>query len=117
MSYTRVIPRDLFNEANLLKCLGRLWICLENNPRAILGDNDAEHGGEPFHIEQSDDDGSISVTNVPLHINGFQWRLSRPLNSREAWPLWMTSPDDETHEPVFDDNGNLSPEFLALIAD
>ncbi len=30
MTYKRVIPRDLFNEANLLKCYGALWIALDN---------------------------------------------------------------------------------------
>ncbi len=27
--YARVIPRDLFNEANLLKCFGNLYLRLE----------------------------------------------------------------------------------------
>lgn len=27
--YIRVVPRDLFNEGDLLKCYGRLWILLD----------------------------------------------------------------------------------------
>lgn len=81
----------------------------------MIGDSYSEHGGEPFRIEQSPDDGSIAVTNVPLHIDGVRWHLSRPLNSRAPWSLWVTSPDDEIQEPVFDDEGNLSSEFMALV--
>lgn len=36
MSYFRVIPRDLFNEASLLKCYGRLAILLDDM-RSPLG--------------------------------------------------------------------------------
>jgi hypothetical protein len=36
VSYFRVIPRDLFNEASLLKCYGRLAILLDDM-RSPLG--------------------------------------------------------------------------------
>jgi hypothetical protein len=43
MGYTRVIPRDLFNEANLLKCIGGLYIALEHvESRAPTGCRDAD---------------------------------------------------------------------------
>ena len=43
--------------------------------------------------------------------------LARPLNSREEWPLWVEMIDREEVEPfeVFIGDGNLSPEFLALL--
>lgn len=56
MSYNRVIPRDLFNESSLLKCLGRLYICLENTPGHAA---ELQQVGREFDIRQSDDDGSI----------------------------------------------------------
>lgn len=31
MTYLRVIPRDLFNEAKLLKCLGKLYLEAEKS--------------------------------------------------------------------------------------
>lgn len=117
MTYTRVIPRDLFNEADLLKCYGRLWILLDETRghSARLGDAESEHSGAPFEIRQDEADGSISVANVPFTIRGERWRLSRPLNCRSPWPLWCSSPDEETCERVFTEEGRFSPEFVQLI--
>ena len=118
MSYIRVIPRDLFNESSLLKCYGRLYICLENTPghRAELREEFAP--GDAFKVRQSNDDGSISLANVGLYVRGERVPLSRPLNSRDAWPLWAIIQDaegDEEEIEVFTGEGDLSPEFLAFI--
>lgn len=114
MTYRRVIPRDLFNEANLLKCLGRLWICLDDrggHRAELLG----PIGRQGFDVRQSDMDGSISAENVHLLIAGYEaGRLWRPLNSREDWPLYLTDERDGEIE-VFDDQGNLSAEFWDVI--
>lgn len=114
MSYTRVIPRDLFNEASLLKCYGKLWHILEGNPKARFPDEPVES----FDIVQSISDGRIWVENLPLVIDGAKYRLSRPLNSRELWPLYAECMDDfEVEEiQVFTDDGDLTPEMKALIA-
>lgn len=115
--YDRTIPRDLFNEADLLKCYGRLWILLHTkqiNHVAQLGEED-QPKGTPFEICQNWSDGSLTVENVPFRINGQRWLLSRPLNSRNPWPLECTSSDEGIIERVFTDQGELSPEFLALI--
>jgi hypothetical protein len=114
MSYLRVIPRDLFNEANLLKCLAHLWLILERDHYQ------AEFGVESvdeFMIEQDPNDGSISVVNVPFSVRGKPARLSRPLNSRQPWPLYLEMIDDQDFDPiqVFDINGRLSGDFRNLI--
>lgn len=116
MSYLRVIPRDLFNEADLLKCCGRLWICLDNlgDANAVLGDDDGEHDGSPFDIQQDEGSGALTVANLRFLIHGRPWRLTRPLNSREPWPLYAER--DEDCVSVFTGEGELSPEFRALIA-
>jgi len=114
MSYLRVMPRDLFNEAGLLKCLGRIWINVEN----AAGNNPArhiamEHDGSAFVINQNDADGSISISNVMIHIYGEALNLSRPLNSREAWPLWVedvNSSGDFDPIEVFAEDGAFSPD-------
>lgn len=119
MTYKRVIPRDLFNEANLLKCLGQLVVKLdERRSFASLKASEANPFAG-FMIEQSPDDGSISSATLIFMIKADNYRLYRPLNSREVWPLWvgagwMTDPDFEDLA-VFDDEGELSPEFIALI--
>lgn len=115
MSYRRVLPRDLFNESNLLKCYGRLWIILSemDNHQARFEMEEVES----FEVFQSSGDGSLFVDNLPLTVGEHDYRLKRPLNSREPWPLYADSMDDPDFEmvPVFDDEGNLTDEMLSLI--
>ena len=110
-NYIRVLPRDLFNEASLLKCYGRLWILL---------DETADHGArfetsdvDVFDIAQDASSGAITVRNVTFTVRDIERRLTRPLNSRRAWPLYVESDDDDI--AVFDDAGNLSDEMRAFI--
>lgn len=109
--YMRVIPRDLFNEANLLKCFGQLYLQLE-----ILNTPDVEllHDGEAFDIGQHGDSGGLYIRNVSLIVRGEAMPIHRPLNSRYAWPLYLTTADDEEIS-VFDDNGRLSNEMLQFL--
>lgn len=107
MGYHRVIPRDLFNDADLLKCIGRLWILTDGIDGVFWTNPQAR---ESFQIFQNDDDGSTYVQNVTLYIRNERCRLSRPLNSREPWPLYLTFPDDSVI-PVFDGQGGLSSEM------
>lgn len=113
MTYSRTIPRDLFNEASLLKCLGYLWIQLERTAghhRAAL----SQGAGQPFQIEQDPSDGSIYVANLTFGVHGSNVHLFRPLNSRERFPLWARFGDplgDFEDVEVFDAVGQLSEEF------
>lgn len=110
--YERVIPRDLFNEANLLKCLGTLYIRLEmlNIPNVEL-----YHDGKAFDVIQSEDSGSLHLRNVQLIVNDHEAFLWRPLNSRGAWPLYLTTEEEEEIE-VFDEEGALSAKMVKYIA-
>jgi hypothetical protein len=112
MTYQRVIPRDLFNEANLLKCYGQLWLKLEmyGNQGASL-----EHYGNFFITEQDSDDGSLSIYNIRLIIGSETFRLRRPLNSREPWPLYCYLQEAAEELAIFTDDGELTEEFLALL--
>lgn len=111
MSYVRVIPRDLFNEANLLKCLGQMVLLLERREHTAYLVEPTSAG--PFQIEQDPASGAISVVNLPFTIGGKPYRLTRPLNSRRPWPLYCEDEDDAT--AVFEDDGLLTQEFLELI--
>lgn len=119
MTYARVIPRDLFNEADLLRCIGRLAIALgspeTNGHDAGLGD---PVDGEAFDIQQDPNDGSISVANVPLIVSGRNVRLYRPLNSRQPLPLWVAAgeiaPALEDFR-VFEEDGALTDDFRQFI--
>ena len=114
--YRRVLPRDLFNEGSLLKCYGRLWILLSeiNGHNAQIAEEDVDH----FVIQQNEATGGLIITNLTFLVDGIPYRLERPLNSREAWPLIVTEraedPDFDEVE-VFDDDGNFTEEMLDLI--
>jgi hypothetical protein len=113
MTYRRVVPRDLFNEGDLLKCYGRVWILLQGGAfDASLGEGE----GDPFDIQQDESDGSLSIPSLPFTIRGAVWRLWRPLNSREPWPLRASSPDEEQTVDVFTADGHFSQEFLAVLS-
>ncbi|MFK4706053.1 hypothetical protein ABIC83_002892 [Roseateles asaccharophilus] len=111
MSYKRVIPRDLFNEANLLKCYGRIYICLE--PFAIPGVM-LEHVGQTFDVEQDPSSGNLYVANIHLNVHGTRYRLERPLNSRESWSLFLTDAQGDEVE-LFDSHGDFTEELLDFI--
>lgn len=113
MSYLRVIPRDLFNEANLLKCMGRLWILAETTSGVVSVEFAGEGTDAPFDIHQDESTGEIFVANVWVTVNGRIVAIRRPLNSREDWPLYA-SLWDEGPVPVFDDAGKLTEDFLQL---
>jgi hypothetical protein len=116
-NYIRVLPRDLFNEASLLKCYGRLWILLDEmrDHCAAFVTEDAD----AFDIAQDEASGSIYVQNIDFQVMGISCRLTRPLNSRSSWPLYVEDMDERNGfdpVPVFDDNGNLSVDMMTLIA-
>lgn len=112
MSYQRVIPRDLFNEANLLKCLGQLYLELERyGMEAALHPYDELSG---WTISQNSADGSIQVDNIQFWVRGKLVKLTRPLNSRQPYPLWAY-PDEETEIAVFTTAGKLSPMMVRFL--
>lgn len=118
MSYMRVIPRDLFNEANLLKCYGQLWLKLEpyfNSGIKLIFVDEAIPWHAPFDIQQDPSNGSLTIKNIILTIHGKTFELERPLNSRDPWPLYAN--DYKNHESfkVFTEDGHLNPEFLEVI--
>lgn len=116
MSYRRVIPRDLFNEGNLLKCYGQLYMELEKlgmEDCLMVSTSIADHG---FRVYQTSADGSTSLDNVFLVVRRERVRLSRPLNSREPFPLWLHTGDNEDYEfLVFDDRGRFTEAMRAFL--
>lgn len=123
MSYTRVIPRDLFNEANLLKCLGQLYLKLEQGYQRIAElEFDAEQS-ETFDIQRNDDSGDIYVDDIKLKIfrsplnAGLPWyhTLFRPINSREPYPLWLTTSWNTDPIQVFNPDGELSNDMVTWL--
>lgn len=116
MSYMRVIPRDLFNEAKLLKCLGRLWIEAERNHPILKVTFGPEEGDgnrdDPFEIVQDAGTGAIFVANVFVFVDGKAVHVYTGLNAREDWPMYADWGDHT--ELVFDEGGNVRQPFLIL---
>ena len=116
MGYHRVLPRDAFNEANLIKCYGQLWLELEKlglEETLITGTAFNEAG---FMIEQSAATGAIYVENVRFIVKGQRIELWRPLNSREPYPLLASLGYDEGDVNVFNPvSGTLSDDFIKLL--
>lgn len=110
MSFTRVIPRDLFNEAKLLKCIGQLVLHVHEGQVSGLS---FEHDGDPFQIEQCEADGSLYVTNVRFAgDNGQEVNVGTVYNSKEPYPLYTA----EDGIPVFTDDGKPHPVFVEWLA-
>ena len=116
-AYTRVLPRDLFNESKLLKCLGQLSLLAHDGHVPL----DVTHIyvtdiGKGFDIRQYDHDGSLYCRN--LHFYTKKRRrcllLTASLNSREPYPLLFVR-DAWVEDAVFHDDGTLTDEFLTYI--
>jgi hypothetical protein len=117
MPYRRVIPRDLFNESKLLKCLGQLAL--------ILHDYEGKYPLKLVHrapsvgflIDQDGTDGSLYCRNLTLYrVKGGKRReihISTHYNSKEPYPLYFDFGD--LSDVVFNDDGSFAPEFLNAI--
>src|SRR6056297_3713067 len=112
MAYQRVIPRDLFNESNLLFALGRL--ALHAHEYGLPEPWEVMHIFEdmPFCIMQDETNGGIYCNNVFLREkkHGTCAMLWRPLNNRSRTLLYLTTPECEDIE-VLDESGYVTKEF------
>lgn len=112
MTYKRVLPRDLFNEANLLKCIGKLTLMIEDGMIPWLS---YHCDGDVFNICQHGADGSLYVANIQFFAHNQTLVFWRPLNSREAWPLMLSTEEDEFE--VFNDAGELVLKEVNIASD
>lgn len=109
-TYTRVIPRDFFNEAKLLKCMGQLALKIldAQTPCKII----IEDSGDPFRIELTDC-GSLYVANYPILVKDVPVLFKTTYNSKSAFPFYCEH--YYTDYRVFDESGNWDEEFLSFI--
>ena len=115
MAYSRVIPRDLFNESKLLKCLGGLALLLhdhEGRGPLSLEHEDPETG---FVIEQDEASGDLYCTNLTLYLHGEQAiAIWLNYNSKQPYPLYCDGAGN--YYAILDDSGEFSPGFLDYVA-
>ena len=108
-TYTRVIPRDFFNEAKLLKCMGHLSVKIIDN---FLPENIKifiEECGDEFKIRQLDS-GELWVSNYDTTVNSVPVRFCSAYNSKSNFPLFCE--DGDEYVLVFDEDGNFTEEFI-----
>ena len=116
MTYTRVVPRDLFNESQLLKCLGRLALLVEGGlgPPGLT----FEAMGGRFEIEMRPFDGGIFVAQgLAFKVGKSLLSLHVPLYARDSrYPLLCDDLDLGLEVYVFFEDGRLSQDFLDYVA-
>lgn len=114
MSYERILPRDLFNDASLLKCMGQITLLIHDGKLDLKVNH--RHSDKDFRITQDASDGATRVSNLTFDLrNGWTVQFRRPYNSRNLWPLHAYVADGVEEIKVFDDHGHLTPEFVTAI--
>ena len=109
MSYERVLPRDLFNEAKLLKCLG--FLTLHIHDCKISGIN-FDFEGDAFEVELNDN--GLTVSNLRFYLSdGTEINFFTPYNSKSNFPL--EAEINYEYTSVFTDSGEYTNEFLELL--
>lgn len=112
-TYQRVLPRDLFNEAKLLKCIGQVMLLAHDHNLPIEFNLVPDLGYNGFVIDQYESDGSLYVANHDFTINGDVYHICIPLNSRDNYPLKISVGGEEFD--VFNENGEFTSEFLYML--
>lgn len=107
--YTRVVPRDLFNESKLLKCIGQLVLLIHdgNRPNGL----DFIHDDEPFDIRLLED-GHLIIKNIRFKIKNKYILFKSLYNSKRPYPLLCEH--DYCEYEVFDDAGKYTDEFITF---
>jgi len=109
INHRRVVPRDFFNEAKLLKCMGFLALRILDNQLPEGINIEISEPGEPFEIGMLQD-GSLFVVNYPVTVNGEEVFMKTTYNSKDNFPMYCEI--DYNDYLVFDEKGNFSQEFI-----
>lgn len=118
MNYNRVVPRDLFNESKLLKCLGQISVNIDGKLREYGTTDELTNEKLGFIITQ-DESGNISCINYNVYAQfgsegPVKLKLHTGMNSRLNYPLICETIYSE-HIYVFDDKGKFSKEFISYL--
>lgn len=111
MSYERVLPRDLFNEAKLLKCLGRLALLIHDEKLPRLRFEQLETNN--LRVELDVAFSELFCPALCLHHGETELELFTPYNNREEYPLYFrVSNEDGIYEGrVFNNDGSVSADL------
>ena len=116
--YRRVVPRDLFNESKLLKCVGQLALLIhdgrDSDGKQTPPCLKVEHEGNEFRIDQRQADGGLYVIGLKFKVKSLVLDLYSAYNCKEAYPLICMTEDYEEIE-VFHGDGTLTDEFCEYV--
>lgn len=120
MQYTRVAPRDLFNESKLLKCLGQLALIIHDgfdNQKNRAPQNLYFTQTEPgeFRIEQDRDGGLYVASGLAFFATDTPLQLCSIYNSKDNYPLLFLDARENVEYPVFTETGALTEEFINYV--
>ncbi len=111
--YFRVIPRDLFNESKLLKCVGKLVVAIEDKKTPIPNIGYGVNEGEPFKVALDEDNSCLTLLSVEISICRVIHRFVTNYNSRLNYPLVVESKLPGLEDAyVFDEEGEFSEDFI-----
>ena len=68
-----------------------------------------------FEIDQSPGSGDIYCSNLTIVTRTGRAHIWRGLNSRDEWPIFVATDDDEAIE-ILDKTGNFTEEFVQWAA-
>ena len=96
--HQREIPRDLFNEAKLLKCMGLLSLRIHdgNTPTPMTLDWNREKFDVRYDI-----DGDTYISNMTLYVNDEIQEVRCLMNSKDNYPMVFQN----NLERVFEEDG------------
>jgi hypothetical protein len=114
MSYQRVTPRDLFNEAKFLKCLGALAVLIYDKTVDGLTLEHDTSNSPGFLIDQDASSGHLYSPNLHLYIFGEPHRLFTTYNNKAAYPLYLETPSEDIIE-VLDEYGKPAHALLQYL--
>jgi hypothetical protein len=111
MNYTRVIPRDLFNESKLLKCMGRLCLNILDGKTPVpieVVEEDECAEGFTMHLSYASE---LMIANIRIKIKGTPVAFWTTYNSKSNYPFFCGRDETESIE-VFTDEGEYTEEFI-----
>lgn len=108
--YNRVLPRDLFNEAKLLKCIGHLIIMIQENrePASCKMSYSDLLIPDRFDVALLPE-GSLVIQNLGIAVNRKPYIFKTTYNSKANFPLFVQHKDADYR--VFDEEGKWDSEF------
>lgn len=112
MKFIRVIPRDLFNEAKIYKCMGQLILMIEDR-MGVFAELTYNQYKDCFTVHL-DEDGALWLSGVHIFCAKTNLVFRTTYNSKAPYPLHCFYENQEI--PVFTDDGKEHEDFVNFIS-